>query len=96
MLGIIKKDLDSLWSRVRLPGIGGTAHVFSFKSESKSQTHCGIQMLVKHGWQSLVILSRLHAKIPTKIVTVLQAKEKILCQNSVGICINSSAHHLIH
>lgn len=29
MLGILKKDLDSLWSRVRLPGIGGTAHVFS-------------------------------------------------------------------
>lgn len=58
-------------------------------------------MLVKHikharGWQSLVILSQLHAKLPTKIVTVLQAEEEMLCQNPVGISINSSAHHLIY
>lgn len=31
MLGTIKKDLDSLWSRVRLPGISGTAHICSLR-----------------------------------------------------------------
>lgn len=68
--------------------------MYALKSESKSQTHCVIQMLVKlvkraRGWQPLVILSQLHAKIPTKIVTVLQTEEGTLCQNPLGI--NSSA-----